>query len=145
MDYKAIFKKIAIKIFILIVIMLILYFAIKILYSQDALYKTSYEQALRIIDGDTFATSNEETIRLLCVDTPEINQKGYLDSKNFLSNSILGKEVIIERQGIDMYNRTLAWVSVNNTNEIILVNKDIIKKGFGTLFEYNGTNCERTN
>ena len=98
---------------------------------------------LRAIDGDTLELSSGETVRLLCVDTPEEGKEGYEEAGNYLSSLILvGEENLrIERQGTDMYNRTLAWVYLSSGNT--LVNKEIIDNGYGSLFEYNGTDCGR--
>ena len=114
--------------------------ALYLLSIQPESTSATLEKALYIIDGDTFNTQSGETIRLLCVDTPERSQTGYEDASAYLSMLILGKDVKVEREyGKDKYNRTLAWVYVDN----ILVNKMIIDEGFGVLYEYEGTNCER--
>ena len=105
--------------------------------------ETAQEEALYVVDGDTFETSRGESIRLLCVDTPEEGQAGYEDSKIFLSTFVLGREILIEREGLDVYNRTLAWVSVYSNEERVLVNKAIVDNGYGSLYEYNGTDCGR--
>jgi len=55
------------------------------------------------------------------------------------SGSCLVKEISIERDGLDKYNRTLAWVYLDS----VLINKEIVEKGFGVVYEYNGTDCER--
>ena len=96
---------------------------------------------LRAVDGDTLELINGETtevIRLLCVDTPEEGKEGYEEAKAFLSLK-LSENIRIERQGLDNYNRTLAWVYFGET----LVNKEIIDNDYGTIFPYNGTNCTR--
>ena len=143
MDWKPILKKSLIKILILIIIMSLLYVAVRIIYTKGQVYPNSSDIALSVIDGDTFETSDGEIIRLLCVDTPEQNKEGYTQARDFLLSSLINGEVLIERQGTDQYNRTLAWVSVNKSGEIILINKEIVDQGFGTLFEYNGTDCGR--
>ena len=127
----------------LVVLAILIFISLKLLSNQDSFPQPSNETAIYIIDGDTFETSEGETIRLLCIDTPEVNQNGYEDAKAFLSAFILGKDLLIERQGFDNYNRTLAWISVNRDEEKILVNKEIVDNGYGELFEYNGTNCDR--
>ena len=99
---------------------------------------------LRAVDGDTLELIGGETsetteiIRLLCVDTPEEGKEGYEEAKAFLSLK-LSENIRIERQGLDNYNRTLAWVYFGET----LVNKEIIDNEYGTIFPYNGTNCTR--
>jgi micrococcal nuclease len=96
---------------------------------------------LRAVDGDTLELAGGETIRLLCVDTPEEGKEGYEEAKDFLSSLVLSGEgdIRIEPQGFDNYNRTLAWIYSGET----LVNKEIIDNGYGTIFPYNGTNCSR--
>ncbi len=123
--------------------MFILYFAIKTIYAHSSGGQISVSNAFAIVDGDTIALSNGETVRLLCVDTPEKGEAGYEEAKAFLSNSIIGKEILIESEGTDKYNRTLAWITVNNTKEMVLVNKEIVNQGLGTLFVYNNTDCGR--
>ena len=128
----------------LLVLIIASIFAIKLISNQNTnpnpnQNQTSSTFAISIIDGDTFETSEGETIRLLCVDTPETDEEGYEDASAYLSALILGKDVLIQKEGIDKYNRSLAWVY----SEEILVNKEIVDNGFGNLFEYNGTNCSR--
>jgi hypothetical protein len=123
----------------------------------------------RIIDGDTFEIASGEIIRLLCVDTPEKKEKGYEEASNFLSDLILNKQVRLESDSKDKddYGRLLRYfyvnesgssctTSENNNPEIlsaqvcfsigtpneILVNKEIILKDYGKIFEYNNT-CEK--
>lgn len=131
----------------LVVLSILIFISLKLLSNSnnDLFSQTGNETetALYVVDGDTFETSLGESIRLLCVDTPEEGQAGYEDSKIFLSTFVLGREILIEREGLDIYNRTLAWVSVYSGEESILVNKEIVDNGYGSLFEYNGTDCGR--
>lgn len=117
----------------------------------------------KVIDGDTFELSSGETVRLICIDAPEKNKKGYEESKQFLSNLILNRQVRLEKDSseTDSYGRLLRYVYINittdscsfepsNPSEIsdqtctgsdiktkeIFVNKEIIKNGHGTLFPY---------
>lgn len=122
----------------LILLALVIFLGIKLL-STNENYSPNDSEAISVIDGDTLETSESEIIRLLCVDTPEINQDGYEEAKNYLSSLILGEDITIERTGVDSYNRTLAWIYSGD----ILVNKEIVDNGYGELFEYNGTDCER--
>ncbi len=45
-----------------------------------------------IIDGDTIELSTGERVRLICIDTPEINEDGYEEAKNYLTEQILNKD-----------------------------------------------------
>lgn len=95
---------------------------------------------IRVIDGDTFEYNNE-TIRLLCVQTPELGEEGYEESRIFLSSLIYGNELRFEsiEQDKDQYGRLLRFVYV----EDLFVNKEIIDEGYGVLFEYNRTDCSK--
>ncbi|MEK6888486.1 MAG: thermonuclease family protein [Nanoarchaeota archaeon] len=101
--------------------------------------QTSKENKIRVIDGDTFVYNNE-TIRLICVNTPEVDEEGYAEAMIFLSNSLYGNELRIDRHGEDKYNRTLAYVYINGMN--ISVNEEIVDKGYGELFPYGDESCE---
>jgi len=125
----------------LTIIIISLSFAFKLLYedNQQTQNLTQNLSAIRIIDGDTIETAEGEIIRLLCVDTPEEGKKGYNEAIDYLSLQLIGKDILIERIGKDRYNRTLAWINIDN----VLINKEIVDNGFGTLFEYNDTDCGR--
>ena len=90
--------------------------------------------------------SDGEIVRLLCVDTPEINQAGYEEAESFLRSLLLNEEVHLEipeiSNLIDNYNRSLRWVYVNKSNEEILVNKEIVRLGFGEILEFNDGECD---
>ena len=94
---------------------------------------------IRAVDGDTLELADGEIIRLLCVDTPEEGKEGFEEATDYLSSFILAGNLRIEPQGLDKYNRTLAWIYVGET----LVNKGIIDNGYGSIFPYEGTNCSR--
>lgn len=162
---------------LLILVLLIIFFILTIsLYfifnvfsldysKQDNKPKNNFSQIIvsRIIDGDTFEISSGETVRLICVDTPEKNKKGYEEAKQFLSDLILNKQVRLEKDNseTDSYGRLLRYAYVNITsdscsfeppkqNELsdqtcvgsttntkeVFVNREIVKKGYGVIFSY---------
>ena len=82
----------------------------------------------RVIDGDTLELENGQTIRLLNINTPEKNENGYEEAKDFLK-SIENKTIEIEETGTDKYDRTLARIF----NPAYL-NLDLVKKGLGKKF-----------
>ena len=59
---------------------------------------------LRVIDGDTFATSGNENVRLFGVDTPERGEKCYMEATVRL-RELAGGEVRVELgpRSIDRY------------------------------------------
>lgn len=99
------------------------------------------DEKIKVIDGDTF-TYEGKTIRLLCVDTPEKGQKGYESATKYLSNILSGQNLTLEEQGLDKYNRTLAWVY---TQDNILINKKVKEQDYGRIYVYDDTNCSRLN
>ena len=152
---KLLFKRRLIIFAVLLAIFLCLFLAIKLL-SVYRVYNIGAEKenganasnALRVIDGDTFEFLGGEIVRLICVDTPEEGKEGYEEAKDYLSSLVFeGEEDIkLEREGIDKYNRTLAWVYLvdnNSEDNKILINKEIINNDFGVIFPYNGTNCSK--
>ena len=63
----------------------------------------------RVIDGDTLELQDKTAIRLKNINTPEKNEYGYEQAKNFLKN-FENKTATIEKNGLDKYGRTLAKV-----------------------------------
>lgn len=97
-------------------------------YFFDSSKKTKSVIMKRAIDGDTFETSDGTTIRLLNINTPEKNQKGYLEAKKFLSK-FESKSVELEITGTDKYGRVLAKMFAPD-----YINLEIIKEGLGKKF-----------
>ena len=101
---------------------------------------------VNVTDGDTFEISTGETIRLICVDTPEKGEAGYKAATDFLASLILDKEVILETDtsDTDSYGRLLRYVYLNETiatdeglgYNVTFVNKEVVRQGFGTVFRY---------
>jgi len=99
-------------------------------------------QVIRVIDGDTFQLQSGEIIRLLCIDTPEENEQGYEQAKQFLENLILNEEPTLEpdTQDKDKYNRSLRYAYLNKT----FINKEIYKAGHAEIMSIppSNTKCE---
>lgn len=78
---------------------------------------------LRVYDGDTIHL-NDERIRILGLDTPEYGQRARCReealaasvAKEALQNMLLHGEIEIQRQGLDRYDRTLAYVRVDGVD-----------------------------
>lgn len=68
-------------------------------------------KAVKIIDGDTFDTDDEDRIRLYEIDAPEYPE-GCLgeNAKERLENLILNSTISIDKIGRDNFGRTLAYV-----------------------------------
>ncbi|MBU2104162.1 MAG: thermonuclease family protein [Nanoarchaeota archaeon] len=135
-------KKNSLQTFLLVLICVIalsflIYLALNLITNQSPANNQTYPEVVEIIDGDTFRTADGEIIRLLCVDTPEKNQKGYDEAVDFLSERLFYSDIRLEGNKTDKYGRSLRWVYVDD----ILINKEIIDLGFGTLFEYDDEDC----
>mgnify|MGYP001596981145 FL=1 len=85
----------------------------------------------RIIDGDTIE-SNETSIRLLGINTPERGELYYNEAKAFLESKIFNKTVSLEfgKERYDKYNRTLAYVFLDNKN----INIELVENGFANYY-----------
>ena len=84
----------------------------------------------RVIDGDTLVCDNE-TIRLLGIDTPERGEEYYQEAKDFL-RIVEGKEVEILRDWDDLgkYKRKLRYIFYEGR----LINVEIVEQGLATAF-----------
>jgi endonuclease YncB( thermonuclease family) len=104
---------------------------------------------IKVIDGDTFTINSGETIRLLCLDTPEKGKKGYENATAFLKELILNKEVILISSitDKDVYNRSLRYVYVNSPSlsEPLFVNQLILDNDYGKLLIISPENCSEMN
>lgn len=96
-----------------------------------------------VIDGDTIKISKTESsswrdrvkVRLLSIDTPEKGECYYKEAKEYLTNLIEKKEILLEKDisGIDKYDRFLRYVvlpSIDPKEDSILINERLIRKGY---------------
>ena len=83
----------------------------------------------RIIDGDTIKANNE-SIRLLGINSPEKGEPLSKEATEFLENLILNKSIKIESTKKDLYGRTLAYLFLNNEN----INLKIVENGFANAY-----------
>ena len=66
-----------------------------------------------VIDGDTITTNKNEIIRILGINTPERNERGFLEAKERMEDLVLDSKVILQCERKDKYGRELCWVYVN--------------------------------
>jgi len=115
-------------------------FAVYLIYTIEVEKGEGEEFVREVIDGDTFKMNTGESIRLLCVNTPEQDEEGYERATKFLESLVLYKEVRLEQgetlNKTDKYERTLAFVYVNNLGKEVFVNKLIIDAGFSDVYTY---------
>ncbi len=101
-------------------------------------YADQYEgRVIKVIDGDTIwvKTNNKHIkIRLSYIDAPELKQTYGVRSKNFLTNLILDKNVQINANKKDRYNRHLGEVYIHNVDESVFVNAKMLKSGNAWIY-----------
>lgn len=95
---------------------------------------------IRVIDGDTIVSENGQKIRLVGIDTPELNQEGAGKCLADIATSkmkelVEGKTVKIEKDisDIDKYGRLLRYVWVDNQ----FVNQIMIQGGYAKVYTVN--------
>ena len=93
-------------------------------------------------DGDTIRIrdgSEKLTVRLACIDAPEISQDPYgKRSRDFLKKMLpLGTEVTLRTQTIDRYGRSVAEVFTKKGN----INESIIEQGHGFVYRHYLSKC----
>lgn len=91
------------------------------------------EVVTKVIDGDTFITKNNNRVRLMGINAPEIGQPKAEIATKFLKQKVLNKKVkliIQEDYMFDIYNRILAVVIVDGEN----INKLLVDNGFAEIY-----------
>ena len=94
-------------------------------------------------DGDTCTTFKGESIRLACIDTPELKGRNAnpipaKSAKNFLNDLVANQEISIKRITKDRYGRTVAELFKDEEN----IQELIVKKGHGVIYEKYAHQCE---
>jgi micrococcal nuclease len=87
-------------------------------------------QIARVIDGDTIVTTSNEHIRMLGINSPEKGEKFHDEALQSLVNLVNNKTVKLETEGIDLYNRTLAYVFLNDEN----INLQQVRSGLANFY-----------
>ena len=112
-------------------------------------YADQYQgRVIKVIDGDTVwvKSSNKHIkIRLSYIDAPELKQTHGIRSKNFLIEMVLDKEVQINTNKKDRYNRHLGELYIHNSEESIFVNAKMIKSGNAWVYKTYRNNPYLTN
>lgn len=95
-------------------------------------------RALRVIDGDTFETTEKQLIRISGIDAPEISNCGGSEAAEALKKEILNKNLYLKIIYRDSYHRLTAHVY----NENGLVAAQLAKQG---LVYYTGDGLKDDN
>jgi hypothetical protein len=82
----------------------------------------------RVIDGDTFKTTDGRTIRLLNINAPEKNSLLSQEATAFMKQ-YEGKNVELESTGVDKYQRTIARIYGPD-----YLNLKLVQEGLASIF-----------
>jgi len=87
-----------------------------------------------VIDGDTIQLNTGEIVRLICIDAPEKNEEGYLQSQQALQEIVQDKNITLEKDTSerDKYGRLLRYVYANGKD----VGAEMIRTGYAEVFQY---------
>lgn len=130
MQYKRLIIFILVLIFLGVLSVYYPYLTGEIVKKQDIEYEREQVSVTRVIDGDTVETDNG-TVRLLGVNTPERGKKYYKEAKDFLKQ-IENKtiEILRDKDDEDKYERKLRYIFFDGR----LLNVEILELGLGTSF-----------
>jgi endonuclease YncB( thermonuclease family) len=128
-------KRLLIFLMIVLVIFDLAYFT-----STKTQQESEQAKVIRVIDGDTLKTTND-TVRLLCINTPEKNQSFYQEAKNQLQE-LEGKQIAMLRDekntDKDRYGRKLRYIFYENR----FINKEIVEAGLANIYMCKGLKYE---
>ncbi|WCX78433.1 thermonuclease family protein [Pseudomonas aeruginosa] len=91
-------------------------------------------RVIGLADGDTFscltAHKDQVRVRLAEIDAPELKQPYGNRARQALSDLVFGKDVTLHIQDLDRYGRTVARVTVRNTD----VNAEMVRTGAAWVY-----------
>lgn len=100
------------------------------------------EQVRHVVDGDTFILEDNQRVRLIGVDTPEVDHPRYNrvgepfgeEAKAYLKSRVEGREVRLEAgsEAYDKYGRRLALVYLGEE----CLNETLLKEGYAEAIRY---------
>lgn len=99
-------------------------------------YEESY--VTRVIDGDTIVLSDENKVRLICVDTPERGKLFYKEATQYTKNKVENKTVYLEKDvsNTDRYGRLLRYVYYYEGDNLVSLNNQLVKDGMAMVYKY---------
>ena len=88
----------------------------------------------RVLDGDTFETSQGNKVRLIGINTPEVNQFYYKEARLKLNSLVFNKTVILksEKKDRDAYHRLLRDVYLEDGT---FVNELLVREGYAVALD----------
>lgn len=100
-------------------------------------FPQSWHTVSRVIDGDTLELQGGERVRLIGVNTPELDDTqqaaAATEARGYLRGLAEGKRVRLEydQDKDDMYNRTLAYLYLEDGT---FINAEIIEQGYSEVY-----------
>lgn len=88
----------------------------------------------KVKDGDTVIIDNNQTVRLVGIEAPELDFCGGQESRTYLENLIEGQKVTLTTFGVDKYARTLALLTYYDLN----INKAMLSSGWAVYESFTG-------
>lgn len=115
------------------------YLILFILIISDASFAEQFSgKVFKIIDGDTIwikSADRTEKIRLSYIDAPELKQNFGNQSREYLANLVLDKNVEIHSYRRDRYKRVIGEVYIHNNNESVFINAKLLKSGHAWVYK----------
>jgi endonuclease YncB( thermonuclease family) len=103
----------------------------------------------RVIDGDTFVLVDSTHVKLLGVNTPELEEKNiedslFADSAAHFLKMLIDKKIVkltFDRKLYGFYGRLLAYVWLTNTEgrDSLFIQAELLKAGLARMFYYPKT------
>ncbi len=104
---------------------------ILLLVTWTSFTQTITGKVIAITDGDTFKLMTQDSIvhriRIASIDCPEKKQPFSKRAKQFTSDAIFGKTIIVEVLSKDRYGR---YIGVVNFDDNLILNEELIKHGY---------------
>ncbi|OGO14848.1 MAG: hypothetical protein A2Z02_00425 [Chloroflexi bacterium RBG_16_48_7] len=87
---------------------------------------------VEIIDGDTVRIEGNISVRYLGVDTPEIGEPYYIESKYYNARLLQGRKITlqIDITDKDAYGRLLRYVYADT----VMVNTELVRQGYAFVY-----------
>ncbi len=103
------------------------------LFFASIIFPQERAKVIKVYDGDTIKVilnKKIEKVRLIGIDCPEGDEKGFWQALNFTKRLLLHRKILLEydREKRDKYGRLLAYVFLENGK---FVNEEILKEGHG--------------
>jgi len=117
-------------------------------YQQYYPYNYSIKRTVaRVIDGDTFVLTDSQRVRMLGIDTPELERNDkpaetFSDSAYYLTKSLIEGKIIkltFDGKAFDIFGRLLTYVWLTNSvgQDSLFIQAELLKKGYARISYYN--------